>query len=319
MIRARVLAAGAIALGAILPAVTSAEKSFDTPEAAVIALVQAIEKGDRKAVESIVGKDLRAAFVEDVKRADEGAVRAAAVRAAKRQSTIEPDPTVPGHKIWYLGEAEWPFPAPLVPHGTKWRFDGKAGLEELHARRIGRNELFAMAACVGYVDAQLEYSSDDYDDDGILEYSPKIVSTAGKRDGLYWSTDDGEEESLIGPFGALAARGEVVPGGKPEPLAGYWFRVLTAQGSHARGGARDYRVGNDVLGGFALVAYPAQYGVTGIKTFIVNQLGEVYERDLGPSTESVASALTAYDPDSSWNRVIDDLRVALEETEDEVD
>src|SRR5262245_48833578 len=212
-----------------------------------------------------------------------------------------------------MAKNEWPFPAPLVKSGKGWRFDGKSGAQEVEHRRIGRNELLVMAACTGYVDAQLEYLSSDHDGDGLLEYATRINSTPGRHDGLYWSTAHGEALSPIGPFAAQAAWDEIT-GPERAPLSGYYCRVRTRQAAHARGGARDYVQGNDLLGGFALVAWPAEYGDTGIKTFIVNQLGEVFEKDLGASTASTAAGLAAFDPDTSWTRVpADILAVATED------
>jgi hypothetical protein len=293
------------------PAAAAATKTFSTPEAAVTALVEAAEKGSQKDVDAIVGTEFRNAIKLDQK--DDQVARDVILRAARRQTLIEPDPDDPSRRILYFGESEWPFPAPLVKSGKNWRFDGKAGAEEIENRRIGRNELLVMAGCVGYVDAQLEYLSNDHDGDGMLEYAARINSTPGRHDGLYWTTTQGEALSPLGPFAAQAAWDEVA-GDQRKPLAGYYCRVLTRQGAHARGGARNYLQGNDLVGGFGLVAWPATYGDTGIKTFIVNQLGEVFEKDLGTSTSSAVAGITVFDPDASWTRVpADILDVASED------
>ena len=307
------IACVAFVTAAMTGSASAATRTFATPEAAFAALLEAAEKQDRKTVEAIIGPELRAAMLSET-GGDDKVIRQLALRAARKRTSIESDPDDPAQRIVYIGDAEWPFPAPLVPAGKKWRFDGQAGIEEIVLRRIGRNELDLLDGCLGYVDAQFEYDSADYDDDGILEYAQRINSHPGKMDGLYWSTADGEPLSPIGPFAAAAAWGEDLNGATLTPQSGYYARILTAQGPNARGGARNYMVGDDLLAGFALVAWPAEYGKTGIKTFIVNQLGEVYEKDLGSGTDTVAKGLTTYDPDASWHRVSEDvLKVAAEQ------
>jgi hypothetical protein len=179
-------------------------------------------------------------------------------------------------------------------------FRWQVGIEELRLRQIGRNELLIIEACHGYVDAQQEYAETDHDGDGLLEFAARINSAPGQQDGLYWSTAEGEDISPVGPFLAQAVANEPVPGNDREPLAGYMFRVLTSQGSHAAGGAHDFMVNGNLLGGFALVAWPVKYGATGIKTFIVNQQGQIFEKDLGAGTSNQAAALQSFDPDPSW-------------------
>jgi hypothetical protein len=205
-----------------------------------------------------------------------------------------------------VGNREWPFPIPIVKKGETWVFDTMAGKEELLNRRIGRNELNTIQTCLAYVDAQREYAMKDRNSDKLLEYAQKFWSTPGKKDGLYWEVKEGEEQS---PFGSVAARAVQAgyapkqPGDKPVPYHGYFYKILKAQGRNAPGGAYDYVVRGKMIGGFALVAYPAEYGASGIMTFIVNHDGMVYQKDLGRETGKIAIAMTKYDPDKTWKKV----------------
>ncbi len=199
------------------------------------------------------------------------------------------------------------FPYPLVKKGDRWRFDTAAGNEEVVARRIGANELFTIDAALAIVDAQREYATRDWDGDGLLVYAARFASTPGKKDGLYWNAQPGEAESPLGPLAARAAAegygksgGAKGKTGQSAPYHGYHYRLLTQQGADAPGGAYSYLVGNKLLGGFALIAYPAQYGVTGVMSFIVNHDGVVFEKDLGPDTARLAREMKAYNPDKSW-------------------
>ena len=204
-----------------------------------------------------------------------------------------------------VGEEEWPFPIPIVKKGESWLFDTKAGKEELLNRRIGRNELNTIQTCLAYVDAQREYAMKDRDGDGLLAYAQKFWSTKGKKDGLYWEAKEGEEQSPLGLGAARAVREGYTPrkpGDKPSPFHGYFYRILKAQGKNAPGGAYDYVVKGKMIGGFALVAYPAEYGASGVMTFIVNHDGVVYEKDLGAETAKIASAMTKFDPDQTWKK-----------------
>jgi hypothetical protein len=204
-----------------------------------------------------------------------------------------------------VGEEEWPFPVPIVKKGEGWLFDTIAGKEELLNRRIGRNELNTIQVCLAYVDAQREYAMKDQDGDGLLAYAQKFWSTKGKKDGLYWEAKEGEEQSPLGLGAARAVREGYAPGksgDKPSPFHGYFYRILKTQGKNAPGGAYDYVVKGKMIGGFALVAYPAEYGSSGVMTFIVNHDGVVYEKDLGPETGKIASAITKFDPDQTWKK-----------------
>jgi hypothetical protein len=193
-------------------------------------------------------------------------------------------------------------PSPLVKRAGGWTFDTPAGVEELLARRIGRNELDTIQACLAFVDMQREYAEEDRDGDGLLAYTARLVSSPGKRDGLYWPTRAGEAQSPAGPLLAGAEPKSKTQGGSV-PYHGYYYRVLTAQGKNAPGGARSYSVNGKLIGGIALVAYPAKYRNSGVKTFICSMDGIVYERDLGPGTTAAATGISAYDPDPKWTPV----------------
>ena len=207
-----------------------------------------------------------------------------------------------GKLVLHVGADDFPFPVPLVPDGPEWRFDTAAGKEEILNRRIGRNELDTIQVCLAYVDAQRDYYSQDRNADGLREYAARFASSSGKRDGLYWRTKPGEPPSPLGPL-VVRARGEGYGGHQQgTPYHGYLFRILTAQGPAASDGAYSYMAHGRMIGGFALVAYPAQYGVSGVMTFIVNHEGVVYQKDLGPDTASIARAMKLYNPDSTWKK-----------------
>jgi hypothetical protein len=196
----------------------------------------------------------------------------------------------------------------LVQRGTGWVFDTAKGKEEVINRRIGRNELDAIQVVLAYVDAQREYAMRDRDGDGLLEYAQKFRSDSGKKNGLYWEAKSGEEQSPLGPFAARAVKegyGQKKPADKPLPFHGYYYRILTAQGKNAPGGAYSYLVKDSMIGGFALVAYPAEYGNSGVMTFVVNHDGKVFQKDLGKNTASLAESMKEYNPDKTWSEVQD--------------
>jgi hypothetical protein len=207
----------------------------------------------------------------------------------------------PNRAILVVGENDWPFPVPLIHQNGRWHFDAERGRLEVLARRIGRNELAAIDVCRGYVEAQMEYASRDRNAAGVLQYAQKLVSAPGQQDGLYWA---GESGSPVPKAFADAAAAMFAEGKKPEPYHGYYFHILKAQGPDAVGGAMDYVVNGQMIGGFAMAAYPAEYGVSGIKTFMVNHLGVVYEKDMGPTTGVLARQLTRFNPDKSWKAVV---------------
>ena len=208
--------------------------------------------------------------------------------------------------ILTVGRDDWPFPAPIVKRGSGWAFDSAAGREEIVNRRVGRNELDTIQTMLAMVDAQREYAATDADGNGYADYARRFRSSPGKKDGLYWATPANDPPSPLGMLVAVAAQ-EGYGKTKPPPTErvpyhGYYYRILTAQGKNAPGGAYEYLVGDKLLGGFAIVAWPARYGVSGAMSFIVNHDGEVYEKDLGPQTASIAAAMSRYDPDKTWRK-----------------
>ncbi|MRR57965.1 MAG: DUF2950 domain-containing protein, partial [Deltaproteobacteria bacterium] len=208
--------------------------------------------------------------------------------------------------VLVIGKNEWPFPIPLVMNKNRWRFDTKAGIQEIINRRIGANEIDTIQTCLAFIDAEQEYSMNDFDGNGLLDYAAKFWSDPGKKNGLYWQTGEGEAPSPLGELFAKAkAEGYTRKSGEegPRPYHGYLYRILTGQGKHAKGGAYDYLVKGQLLGGVALVAYPAQYGASGVMTFIVNHDGVVYQKDLGRKTAETASAIKLFDPGPGWTKV----------------
>ena len=205
--------------------------------------------------------------------------------------------------VLIIGQEDWPFPIPLVRKDSTWRFDTAAGREEILYRRIGRNELNAIETCLAYVDAQQEYAEQGVAGNGV--YAQRIASRPGKKDGLYWPAQSSADESPLGELAASAAAEGYRAGQQRAPYHGYYYKVLTRQGPNASGGALDYVVRGRMIGGFALVAYPAEYMNSGVMTFLVNHQGNVYEKDLGPNTARIAAGMTAFNPDNTWRRVTD--------------
>jgi hypothetical protein len=275
-----------------------AAQSFDTPEQAVTALVSALRSGAPERLLKVLGPEGE----KLVHSGDPVADRQARARfLAAFGQAHELVPQGDDRVILVVGESQWPFPIPAAKRGERWRFDTLAGEREILDRRIGTNELDAIEVCRAYVDAQREYALTDRNGDGFLEYAQSFMSSPGKHDGLYWPTADDEPESPIGPLMARArAEGYSTDQGRPQPYHGYYYRILKAQGPHAPGGVEDYVVRGHMIGGFALVAYPAQYSSSGIMTFIVNHDGVVFQKDLGPETAEKAKAMDRYDPDPSW-------------------
>ncbi|MGH9366673.1 MAG: DUF2950 domain-containing protein [Thermoanaerobaculia bacterium] len=300
---ARLATAFAVASAFLLaPPVSAAnppagQKTFGTPEQAAEALVAAAEKDDVAALLEILGPDGKD-LVSSADAVQDKNERTNFVRQAREKMQVSEDPINPGWMFLSVGAEDWPLPIPIVQKSGKWRFDFKQGRGEILAQRIGENELDAIALLRGYVEAQTEYAEEEHDDSGMLQYAQKAISTPGKQDGLCWSNADG---SVGGPIGDLVA--QALAAGyksKTEPYNGYFFRILTAQGPAAPKGALDYVVNGRMIGGFGMVAWPAQYGVTGIQTFMVNHDGIVYQKDLGPETSKVAAGITRYNPDKSW-------------------
>ena len=278
-----------------------AGKSFTTPEAAVSALGQAVSTTNRAALGALLGSaSQQLVNPDEIQGARELAEFAAAFNATNH--LIRETDT---RMILEVGNNAWPFPIPLVKRANGWQFDTAAGFEEIFNRRIGRNELDVLRVMRAYVEAQREYAAQDRDGDDVLEYAQKIFSTPGQTDGLYWPPELNGEFSPLGPLMAYA-QGEGYFGETsatttgPQPFHGYFFKILTRQGSHAPGGKYDYVINGNMIGGFALVAWPAEYQESGVMTFIVNQRGRIQQHDLGSDTAKKAKKMTVYDPDASW-------------------
>lgn len=274
------------------------QKVFATPEDAVKAVITAARNNDDKDLIAIFGqssKDLifSGDAVEDKQR------RELLLKRYDEKNSIVPQN---GNMIFVIGKDDWPFPIPLVKKGETWFFDTDKGREEVLNRRIGENELSTIQTMLAVVDAQREYALKDIDGDGVPEYARKFMSDPGKKNGLYWETKEGEELSPLGPAAAQAREeGYKKSGNKPIPFHGYYYRILEAQGKN--GGAYAYVVKGKMIGGFAVVAYPAKYGNSGVMTFLVNHDGVVFQKDLGKNTAKTASAMKKFDPDSTWKKV----------------
>jgi hypothetical protein len=276
------------------------QKTFETPEAAVEALVKALRDHSEKELVVIFGPGSETLIssgdaVDDRERMEKF------VRLYGEKNRLQQEGET--KLILHVGNNDWPFPIPLVKTADRWRFDTKQGREEILNRRIGENELDTIQTCLAVVDAQREYAALDRDGDGLLAYAQKFYSARGKTDGLYWEVKPGEKPSPMGPLVAKAQGEGYVTGEKPAPYNGYFYRILNAQGKSAKGGAYSYLVKGKMVGGFAVVAYPATYAVSGVKTFIVNHDGVVYQKDLGPKTGKLAKNMKTYDPDKTWEKV----------------
>ena len=276
--------------------------TFASPEEAVRAMVEALNSNDLKALEAIFGPDSRDLMTSGDPVADQFG-REQFLKLYDEKNRLE---QTADKAVLSIGNEDWPFPIPVVKKDGVWLFNTEEGREEILARRIGRNELSAIQVCLAYVDAQREYALKDRNGDGFLEYAQKFASESGKKDGLYWKAKEGDEQSPLGPlFGAAQEKGYTgkQSEGKPAPYFGYYYRILKAQGKNAKGGVYDYVVKDKMIGGFALVAYPAQYDSSGVMTFIVNHAGEVYQKDLGEKTEKTALTMKLFNPDSTWKKV----------------
>jgi hypothetical protein len=302
--RCRALLLAAVFMALLLPGLSAAatvkQRTFASPEEAVKAMGEALKSNDAKALEEIFGpgsKDLISSGDPVADRTEYERI----VNQLEQKTRLE---QTAGKVVLHAGNEEWPFAIPIVEKDSLWHFDTKQGREEIIARRIGKNELSAIQFCLAYVDAQREYAFEDRDGDGLLEYAQKFGSDKGKKNGLYWEVKEGEEQSPLGPLAALAQKqGYSTKREKPQPYLGYYYRILKAQGKDAPDGAYDYIVKGKMIGGFALVAYPAKYRSSGVMTFIVNQDGVVYQKDLGRNTEKTAQAMKLFNPDSSWKKV----------------
>jgi hypothetical protein len=283
-------------------------KTFPTPEAAAQALVDAAEAYNVQALEAILGPD-----ADDIIHTGEPArdqeIAKQFAEQARTKIEISVDPKSKNRAFILVGQDDWPFPVPIVKRGTTWAFDSKAGLDEIFARRIGRNELDAIQVARGYVEAQNEYAEEKHGDSKVNQYAQKIISTPGKQDGLAWQNPDGTWDGPVGENVARAIESGYKTG-KEQPYHGYYFRVLTGQGPAAPLGQMDYVVNGAMIGGFALIAVPAEYGKTGVMTFIVSNDGVVYQKDLGPNTLEVAKKIDRFNPDKTWTAVKEDERTS---------
>jgi len=280
------------------PALAAAAQVFDTPEAATGALVAATRTGKVSNVLAVLGSGAKTLLGSGDPVADAAGLQHFVELYDQKHRLEAPSTT---SRSLVLGTDDWPFPVPLVKGKSGWAFDAKAGEAEILARRVGQNELDAIQVCLGYFNAQGDYRARNPEGAEVPHYADRLLSSPGKRDGLYWPAGKDEPESPMGPsVGGARQAGYALEHGKQTPYRGYLYKILTAQGSKAEGGARDYKVNGKLVDGFALVAYPATYGSSGIKTFLVNQSGVVLQKDLGPDTVKKASALTRYDPDKSW-------------------
>ena len=277
------------------------QRFYAAPEEAVKELVAAIRSGDEKAIASILGPGSR----EIVRSGDAVADKAGRERFVKSYDEAgRLEKSGDAKAMLVVGKDGWPFPVPVVKEASGWRFDAKQGKEEILNRRIGRNELSVIQVLQAYVDAQREYYLRNPQRDKLLHYAQRIASAQGKRDGLYFPTKAGERPSPLGPLveGARAEGYKKDAGGKPVSYHGYHYRVLKGQGPDAPGGAYDYVAQGRMIGGFAMIAWPATYENSGVMTFMVNHEGVVYEKDLGPDTAAVVQKITRFNPDKDWKR-----------------
>ena len=295
---------GALALCGIAPsanATSSPQKSFESPEAGVSALVDAVTTNDQKLLQSILGKRSRKLLNSGDEVAD-ARNREAFLKEYDEANKIVLEGDT--RATLMIGDDEWPLPIPLVKAGERWSFDASQGEKEILARRIGANELAAIQVCLAIVEAENEYAAQAGTGRGIPHYATRFVSTPGKHDGLYWETHADETPSPLGPLLAAAADEGYTPSELKAlaPYHGYYYKLLTSQGENAPGGAYDYLVRGKMIGGFAVLAYPARYAASGVITFMVNHDGVVYEKDLGRKTMERAAKITSFDPDPSWRR-----------------
>lgn len=284
----------ALAVAPCAPAQQPGQKTFSSALDATEALVSALQADDESALLKILGPDAKD-IISSGDRTEDRTNHEQFVEKYKKMHRLVDEPD--GTTTLYIGAENWPTPIPLKHKGASWYFDTAAGKKEILYRRIGRNELSAIQVCHELVDAEKEYYGQPHDGESANQYAQKLISDNGKQDGLYWQASAGEAESPIGPMLAAAAEASDK---KPEPFEGYYYRILTEQKDP--GGVRSYIVDGKMTRGFAVLAYPAEYRVSGVMTFLVNQGGVVYEKDLGPHTVDIAKRLTRYDRDASWRQ-----------------
>jgi hypothetical protein len=285
------------------PPAAQAQMSFATPQLAAEAIIKAAGDFDVPALSSILGPDGKDLYSSADPVADKNAALEGAAKSREKHSVVV-DPTNPRRAMMLIGNEDWPFPIPIIEKHGKWYFDTNAGRREVLARRIGGNELDAITICRGFVEAQNEYAQTVHDNSGVNQYAQKIISTPGKQDGLAWRNADGTWGGPIGEAAANALEEGYVD--KTQPFHGYYFKILKGQGPNATLGKLDYVIGGAMIGGFALVAVPADYLVTGVKTFLVSYDGVVYQKDLGPNSLNIVKAMELYNPDKTWVRTDDE-------------
>ena len=302
-LRQGIIAFTATILFAINPvhAAGKAQQSFNSPEEAADALVVAVTKGDKNDLLGVLGKQGEKLINSGDAVADKLGREKFIAKYQEAHKIVNQDDT---KAMLYIGEDEWPFLIPIVKQESSWKFDAQEGEQEFLNRRIGKNELDTIQAVLAFADAQREYYLEDRDGDGVLEYATKFRSSKGKKDGLYWPTKEGEQESPLGPLVAGArTEGYTVKKGEKTPYHGYYYKILNGQGEGASGGAYSYMAKGQMIGGFALIAFPARYGVSGVKSFLINHEGVVYETDMGPNTSRIAEKMTRFNPDSNTQMV----------------
>jgi DUF2950 family protein len=279
------------------------QKSFDTPQQAADAMVLAVKNDDVSALMEIFGPDGKD-FVASGDAVQDNSSRDNFAAQAQEKMSVDIDAHNPNRAIISVGDEDWPLPVPIVKQGGRWHFDSKSGRTEMLNRHIGENELDAIQICRGYDDAQIEYAETIHDDSGVNQYAQRIISSPGKQDGLAWKDPDGSWGGLVGETIAKALdEGSGVNG---NPFHGYYFKTLKGQGPAAPLGQLDYVIEGAMIGGFALVAAPAQYRVTGVMTFMVGYDGVVYQKDLGPDSLNIFKAMERYNPDKSWHPTLDE-------------
>ncbi len=284
-------------------AVHQDQKVFASPDEAVKTMIDALKTENVAALSAIFGPGSENLISSGDPFADKAEHERFINLYEQKNKLEEASPT---KMVLYIGNDDWPFPIPLMKKDGAWLFNTNEGREEILARRIGRNELSVIQVCLAYVDAQKEYAIKDRDGDGVLAYAQKFLSDPEKKNGLFWKAKEGDEQSPLGPLvGAAQEKGYSgkQSEGKPIPYHGYYYRILKAQGKNAKGGDYDYVVKGKMIGGFALVAYPAQYGSSGIMTFIVSHAGEVYQKDLGEKTEETVLTMQLFNPDNTWSKL----------------
>jgi hypothetical protein len=302
--RIRLMLASSISL-LLMAHATAAAAQFPSREAAVAALTQAVEDRDWDRLAGLLGPEYEA--FQEGQEADAALAEARTERFMTSFREFHGFVALGGDRqLLVVGAMAWPFPIPLVESGGEWRFDGAAGVEELRNRIVGANELNAIATLDLFTEAQRRYALEDRDGDGVLEFAARVISTPGTRDGLYWEPEG--DQGVASPLEVLKRLSDALLGEREEgaPFLGYHFRILHGQGEHAAGGAFDYDINGHRLGGFGMLAWPAEYGETGVMSFLINQNHVVYERDLGDETATVAASIELFDPEPGWSAVGDD-------------